>query len=544
MRKAVDAWFRAQAEAVDEVFRHLEEDRKALRDRGITKAVTVMDLTDSLETAVKLMSSPEQLRSFFLSALLVIADSPNIVPHELGIRFDVDTVLSAQWFADYSLVFAQQPTETTASVIRDIIHEADRKGWGVVKIQDRLSNAFGVWLGEQPRHPDLDFIQARLSPIRTEMIARTESMRGYNAAKQEYLYFSGVQEKEWLTAVDGRERDAHRAANGQRVPIDGFFQVGGDKLAWPGDPSGSPGNTINCRCTIVPIIPDEDELPPDPRPHPDPDPFEEAYVDEEGEEAFPYVPDPTLFGILEDGFIDHIRSKVAEVEGKDVRVRRMQTAVDEVLREIRGHLDAGGGLDELLNQGMLPKPPTYFTPRNFAKLAGTDADDDRMSKIFNGAHAWLSANVAESVIRKAGGLRGIEIIDGRAYYSSNAKKVVTSRGRDVFDGTETFIHEYSHHLHDHGSPNLEHAIRSFLKVRRGKSEMERIYPGMDEYAYKDRFAHPYTGRVYDWEDKKNPKGYEVFTMGMESLYRDPVEFFRKDAEHWALTYAVMKGVFD
>jgi len=36
--------------------------------------------------------------------------------------------------------------------------------------------------------------------------------------------------------------------------VDGYFTATGGRLAFPGDPEGEPGNSINCRCTIVPVI--------------------------------------------------------------------------------------------------------------------------------------------------------------------------------------------------------------------------------------------------------------------------------------------------
>ncbi|MEU0770655.1 hypothetical protein [Streptomyces albogriseolus] len=49
---------------------------------------------------------------------------------------------------------------------------------------------------------------------------------------------------------DENVRLAHREADGQEVPLDAPFIVGGESLRYPGDPSGSPGNVINCRCSV------------------------------------------------------------------------------------------------------------------------------------------------------------------------------------------------------------------------------------------------------------------------------------------------------
>jgi hypothetical protein len=89
-------------------------------------------------------------------------------------------------------------------------------------------------------------------PGRSLVIARTEvgsasQYAGLAAAKD-----AGVpMTKTWNTNIDGRERDTHRAADGQTVPLDGVFTVGGEELEHPGDPEGSPEEVIQCRCFLT-----------------------------------------------------------------------------------------------------------------------------------------------------------------------------------------------------------------------------------------------------------------------------------------------------
>lgn len=91
---------------------------------------------------------------------------------------------------------------------------------------------------------------------RSVAIATSEATRIINGAKNE-VYTSvgrGVGsdkiEKVWIAIHDNRVRHTHLGADGQ-VSRDGKFNVGGEILEYPGDPSGSAGNTINCRCTIT-----------------------------------------------------------------------------------------------------------------------------------------------------------------------------------------------------------------------------------------------------------------------------------------------------
>lgn len=60
--------------------------------------------------------------------------------------------------------------------------------------------------------------------------------------------------KRWRAFIDEDTRPAHIAANGQTVLEHESFIVDGESLRWPGDPYGSPGNIINCRCYVEPII--------------------------------------------------------------------------------------------------------------------------------------------------------------------------------------------------------------------------------------------------------------------------------------------------
>lgn len=60
---------------------------------------------------------------------------------------------------------------------------------------------------------------------------------------------SGVQ-RTWTAVGDAHTRPEHAAADGQTVGLHDPFDVGGESLMYPCDPTGSLGNTINCRCSI------------------------------------------------------------------------------------------------------------------------------------------------------------------------------------------------------------------------------------------------------------------------------------------------------
>lgn len=94
-----------------------------------------------------------------------------------------------------------------------------------------------------------------MSSFRARMIARTEAHTAANAANHEAALASGViTQQEWVSSADERTRLDHMDANGQTVGIREKFNVGGELLEYPGDPNGSAGNIINCRCVAVHVV--------------------------------------------------------------------------------------------------------------------------------------------------------------------------------------------------------------------------------------------------------------------------------------------------
>lgn len=89
-------------------------------------------------------------------------------------------------------------------------------------------------------------------------VARTESNSAANYALEvsaKSMFPDTPLLKEWLTVMDGRERETHQAANGQTRKENEFFDVGGVKLERPGASNTAMGDSksiasevINCRC--------------------------------------------------------------------------------------------------------------------------------------------------------------------------------------------------------------------------------------------------------------------------------------------------------
>ena len=62
----------------------------------------------------------------------------------------------------------------------------------------------------------------------------------------------GATYKIWVTEKDNKVRPTHKVMNGKKIPIDDFFEVGGERLLYPRDEvnCGDLAELANCRCHL------------------------------------------------------------------------------------------------------------------------------------------------------------------------------------------------------------------------------------------------------------------------------------------------------
>lgn len=100
-------------------------------------------------------------------------------------------------------------------------------------------------------------------PSRAVTVARTETIGSLSAGRHDSFValteeLGEPMETVWISTIDQRTRPDHAAADGARVAVGQPFIVGGEELRFPGDPFGSAGNVINCRCATALAAPGED----------------------------------------------------------------------------------------------------------------------------------------------------------------------------------------------------------------------------------------------------------------------------------------------
>ena len=133
--------------------------------------------------------------------------------------------------------------DTTWDKLKAMIRDSYDQGQSLGQLTKQIKSTYKEWIsgGTDVWHS-------------AQTIARTEMGGVVNGGAVEAYDQAGIEEKEWLAVQDEATRDAHADADGQIISIRDVFDVGGEHLEFPGDPHGSAGNTINCRCTVAPVV--------------------------------------------------------------------------------------------------------------------------------------------------------------------------------------------------------------------------------------------------------------------------------------------------
>jgi hypothetical protein len=128
----------------------------------------------------------------------------------------------------------------------------------------RRAIAEGSPLSQKQINRMTDRYQQRMVQMRANTIARTEGLRATHMGDDEawrQAVENGVVAAEdignrWVTASDERVRGSHSFMHEQTRAFGELFLSGnGNRLRYPGDPSASGSDTINCRCVLSRTIP-------------------------------------------------------------------------------------------------------------------------------------------------------------------------------------------------------------------------------------------------------------------------------------------------
>ncbi len=168
---------------------------------------------------------------------------------ELDVAFDIVPDRTLEVIDEWVDTAAGSTLETITEDSARWLRGAHEEGLSIDDIADQINE---------------ELFAGRLEDHVAERAARTGTISTSNAGTHSaFEDADSVVGEEWLTEIDGRQRDSHEEANGQIVAVGTPFEVGGVLLDHPGDPTGPIEEIVQCRCTIVPVFADEldeDEL--------------------------------------------------------------------------------------------------------------------------------------------------------------------------------------------------------------------------------------------------------------------------------------------
>jgi HK97 family phage portal protein len=205
--------------------------------RALSRSIETRDWTDDeLEEHTKEWEAT--LREFFLRGmregwLLASADIGRSIDWNLYSK-------QAEKFArQMSATKVTAISKTTRDGVRRVIGDGIASGATIDQMSDDLRRLYDGFKG-----------------YRAELISRTESSASTNFGKTEFARDAEERldlklVKTWVSVQDERTREDHANADGQTVPRDQPFDIGGFPMDAPGDPTAPVELVANCRCTTT-----------------------------------------------------------------------------------------------------------------------------------------------------------------------------------------------------------------------------------------------------------------------------------------------------
>jgi HK97 family phage portal protein len=230
--------------------------QQAEKSRRQKATVNWLDSEILIDNYINSVGLPLWRRRFYPLQSALANDVADFWITDLGIAFNVVNIEGMMWFQDYQLTFAQPINLTTSDDIHNLLQQGQLEGWSIESMRNALDTMFDQYMTGELTPEDFEWFNSRMPSYRKELIARTETTRLQSAGSYNLFREWGVDEKEWLAAMDDRVREAHAALNGQVKPVNEAFESPtGGHLMYPGDPA-SPIDGYNCRCTLLPRFPD------------------------------------------------------------------------------------------------------------------------------------------------------------------------------------------------------------------------------------------------------------------------------------------------
>lgn len=396
-------------------------------------------------------------------------------------------------------------------LLADQITQGVMLGESIPKIAARVARVTGQNVAGAAR-------VARTSVTAAECAGRVDS---YRRAKS-----MGIDLKqEWLATLDTRTRRSHRKLDGEKVDVGSTFSNG---CRYPGDPQAPYGEICNCRCTLIAAVEGVDysdgkrwsRLPGGMT-------YDDWKAGKDLDEA-----EWTKGGKGKPGKKGGTAGSKGKVDGKQAapisapsRVIASHDTANAAAEALRASLSRGEALGAQAVRAVVGKmaplgPAKGRSAADYLDLTGLPAHNARM---LERAARYVPTSMLDTI--RAGGVKVVYVRGlKRSDFDPATNAIRIARGTDEL----VAVHEMMHAVEEHDPAFLQAERKYFEKRTKGKQlvQLRRLTGnasyGSFEVAYDvgRSCIDPYTFKDY------GGNGYELMSMGVETLYRSPLTYAR------------------
>ena len=251
-----------------------------LKELQIEEDAVVIKMLDILENARKdiisgLAAEPSMWKYAYLSTMLQkVNERTNLLSSQLSYELDASVLQASakgitmgtslipessafvnihidnqllKTLAEYRADLIKGVSESVKDKVTEIVRRNMITGKSVLEVEKEIGSAV-------TKRGAFKTLAARLECITRNEYANVFELSNQASMNKAAEIVPGLKKK-WM-CIFRNSRDSHMAAHGQIVEYDKPFSVQGEKLMYPHDRAGSPGNVINCNCKSIPIVED------------------------------------------------------------------------------------------------------------------------------------------------------------------------------------------------------------------------------------------------------------------------------------------------
>ena len=149
--------------------------------------------------------------------------------------------------------------------VQSVMTQSILQGESIPKIAKRLEGAVGksytediIKNADKKTAKQIAKELARKNKAAAIRNARTMTTGAENAGRVD-AYKRGQEmgvksQQMWVATLDSRTRHEHRLLDGQKREVGEPFEIDGEKLRFPGDPTAPPYLVYNCRCGVIAVV--------------------------------------------------------------------------------------------------------------------------------------------------------------------------------------------------------------------------------------------------------------------------------------------------